>query len=207
MIPNYEIDVKRLAELHPEAFRNAHTGNPHTEDFVRIVATHFHALDQAVGLNGKRGNPHDISDDALNILDPVDGPGRTPDGRRCWVVDFIVGAGGSNPSVTWNAFRDPVASSGAWVKPTMLRAAVPQHIHPGREEMMKAGEWLDAFYRSDDGLRRSLTKDGAPDWEGIGAWLFDVYFLTRVNGASVEDAKASVVAAIQQTHEWRSKHP
>lgn len=83
---------------------------------------------------------------------------------------------------------------------------VPQHEHPGREEMMKAGEWLDAFYRSSEGLGRSLTKDGAPDWEGIGAWLFDVYFISRVNGKTVEQAQAAVVAEIQKTEEWQRKH-
>ena len=107
--PNYEAEVVRLKNQHPTEWANAHTGNAHTEDFVRIVAEYLHELDPNVGLNGKRGNPNDISDDALNILDPIDGPGRTPDGERCWVVDFIASAGSPNASVTWQPFSDPMA--------------------------------------------------------------------------------------------------
>src|SRR5688572_29004532 len=213
--PNYEAEIRRLTPLHPEAWRNAHTGNAHTEDFVRIVAGYLHAIDPRVGLNGKRGDPRNMSDDALNVLDPDDGPGRTPDGRRCWVVDFIVGAGGPNPSVSWNAFDDPVASTGANVTPHAAVPAVPPapppqtHLHPGREEMIRAGEWLDGYYRSREGLQRAagLSKNGGPDWEGVGAWLFDVYFMARVNGRTPEQARAAVVAALRQTDEWKSKHP
>ncbi|RPH52612.1 MAG: hypothetical protein EHM91_00095 [Planctomycetota bacterium] len=117
MCPDYKAECERLAQEYPEAFRNAHTGNAQTEDFVRIVAAHLYALDDTVGLNGKRGNPADISDDAINILDPEDGPGTTPTGERCWVVDFIASAGAPNASITWNPIPDAVGSSGAWVEP------------------------------------------------------------------------------------------
>ena len=119
--PNYEVEVQLLADAHPDAWKNAHTGNAHTEDFIRLVAAELHVDDARVGLNGKRGNPDDLSDDALNILDPDDGPGTTPDGQRCWVVDIIAGAGGPTPSVTWNAFSDPESSTGAWVNPGARR--------------------------------------------------------------------------------------
>ena len=106
-----------LAAQHPEAFKNAHSGNEHTEDFVRIVAAHLNGLDPNVGLNGKRGNKDDISDDAINILDDEDGPGTTPAGERCWVVDFIYSAGAPNAAITWNPIPDAEGSSGAWVQP------------------------------------------------------------------------------------------
>jgi hypothetical protein len=85
----------------------------------------------------------------------------------------------------------------------------PLQRHPDREEMIRAGEWLDGYYRSREGLQRAegLSKNGGPDWEGMGAWLFDVYFMARVNGRTVEQARAAVVAAIRQTGEWRGKHP
>jgi len=114
--PNYEEDVARIAAENPEAFKNCHTGNPHTEDFIRIVAYELNALDANVGLNGKRGNPEDISDDAINILDE-DGPGQTPDGESCWVVDVVASAGAANASVTWNPIPDAEGSTGAWVMP------------------------------------------------------------------------------------------
>ena len=115
--PNYEVEVQMLADANPEAWRNCHTGNAHTEDFIRIVAAELHQDDARVGLNGKRGNPDDISDDALNVLDPDDGPGTTPDGQRCWVVDIVEAAGGPNPKVQWNAYEDAESSTGAWVAP------------------------------------------------------------------------------------------
>lgn len=140
--PNYQTIVEQLAAQYPTEFKNAHSGNAHTEDFVRIVAAYLHELDPNVGLNGKRGNPEDISDDAINILDPLDGPGKTPDGKRCWVVDFIVGAGGPTPAITWNPFSDPVASSGANVTPGPAPEPepppVPQFPYPDENTAGKA---------------------------------------------------------------------
>ena len=64
-------------------------------------------------------------------------------------------------------------------------------------------------YRSAEGLQRKegLSKNGVPDWEGVGAWLFSVYFMARVDGRTPDQARAAVVAAIRQTDEWQSKHP
>jgi hypothetical protein len=115
--PNYLTDVQRVAAENPEAWRNAHTGNAHTEDFIRILAFELCEKDPRVGLNGKRGNPADISDDALNVLDPIDGPGLTPEGQQCWVVDVIIGAGGPDPEPNWNAYPDAESSTGAHVVP------------------------------------------------------------------------------------------
>jgi hypothetical protein len=114
--PNYEADVQRIATENPEAFKNCHTGNAHTEDFIRIVAFELNAKDPNVGLNGKRGVPTDISDDAINILDE-DGPGTTLEGDHCWVVDVVASAGAANASVTWNPIPDAEGSTGAWVLP------------------------------------------------------------------------------------------
>lgn len=133
--------------------------------------------------------------------------------NRALAVDFIVGAGGPNPGPGWGVgefvykhsdAHDPDDHGIGAVAPPP--PPVQQHEHPGREEMMKAGEWLDAFYRSSQGLQRSLTKDGSPDWEGIGAWLFDVYFISRVNGKTAEQAQAAVVTEIQKTDEWQRRH-
>jgi hypothetical protein len=80
---------------------------------------------------------------------------------------------------------------------------------PGREEMMATGVWLHNYYKSDEGLQRpeGLWIDGHPDWEGIGAWLFDVYLNERVNGKGSTLAMMSVVKAIRNTEEWKIKHP
>jgi hypothetical protein len=46
-----------------------------------------------------------------------------------------------------------------------------------------------------------------PDFEGIGAWLLDVYLSARIEGASEEEARQRVIDQIQQTEEWRQGHP
>ena len=118
MIPNYIDDVRAAKADYPTQWANAHVdGNPGRHDFIILLAKRLHAKDKRVGCNGKRGNPDDLSMDALNILDEEDGPGHTPAGKRCWVVDVIGGAGGPTPTPIWNAFSDSGASSGAWVDP------------------------------------------------------------------------------------------
>lgn len=114
-IPDLTYIVRQAQADYPEAWRQAHTGSPQTEDFIRLVAKFMHAVDPRFGLNGKRGNPADISDDAVNVIG--EGPGTTPGGRPCTVIDVIAGAGGPNPQPQWGVMTDPVASSGAWVNP------------------------------------------------------------------------------------------
>jgi hypothetical protein len=82
-------------------------------------------------------------------------------------------------------------------------------VLPGREEMMHAGERLHNFYRAQDGLQRNegLWIDGHPDWEGLGAWLFDTYLPARVAGKSADEAWAAVERGIRGSDEWKRKHP
>ena len=44
-------------------------------------------------------------------------------------------------------------------------------------EIQRVLAWLDAFYKSPDGLQRpeGLWIKDHPDYEGISAWVFDVY--------------------------------
>ena len=123
-IQNYQHIVAELAGKHPEAWRNAHTGNDHTEDFIKLLAAHLYELSGGlVGLNGKRGNPDDLSDDALAIFEPLDAERHDPaydvkdrSGRWMAIIDCIGGAGGPNPQPAWSSVGGP--SPGAWVKPS-----------------------------------------------------------------------------------------
>ena len=142
--PNYGADISRIASEHPDEFANCHTGNDHTEDFIRRCAAEIHAKDSRVGLNGKRGDPNDISDDALNVLDPAEGPGTTPDGQKCWVVDVVISAGAPNAAPGWSPIPDAEGSSGAWVIPSGVAAPAPTR-QPYPSEDPNGGWWGQIF--------------------------------------------------------------
>ncbi len=90
---------------------------------------------------------------------------------------------------------------------TLAAAKLKNH----RADVLQAAQWLHEFYQSDDGLRRT---DGLwradlkqPDFEAIGAWIFDVYLNARVEGKSEEEARKLITDAIQGSDEWRRVHP
>jgi hypothetical protein len=89
------------------------------------------------------------------------------------------------------------------------KAFVVDSVRSLRQEMIAAGQWLHAYYQSEEGLKRpqGLWLDDRPDFEGIGAWLFDVYLTQRLAGADDATAKKVITDAIQQSDEWRQKHP
>jgi hypothetical protein len=124
-IPNHIDVVRRLAAEHPSEWSAAHRGGAATESFIRRLAATLHAMDPRFGLNGKRGNPNDISDDAINFdgesfLGDVD---PTRGNAPVTVIDVIGGApsGPSGPDGTpaWNPVTDPNVrpTLAAWVKP------------------------------------------------------------------------------------------
>jgi len=216
VIPNYKKDVEAAAAKYPEAWRHAHVhGDPKAWDFIRLLAADLHAKDVNVGLNGKRGNPNDLSMDALNLVcEAADSAGRTPDGQPCVVVDVIVGAGGTNPQPGWTVFTTAVEGSGAWVTPGTGTIPPPQPpavvpVVPGREEALDEMTWLDAYYAAPEGLQRpnGLSLNGKPDFEGIAAWYLDIYQQERIKGKNRADARAAYVTQIRHSDEWKQKHP
>jgi hypothetical protein len=121
MIPNYQDHVAAVAAKHPEAWRAAPRGGPRTEDYIRLLAAELYAIDPRVGLNGKRGNPDDISDDALCVK----APGKSLDvrtGESVTVIDVIAGAGGPDPRPSWGEVWDPnqVPTKATWVQPAAV---------------------------------------------------------------------------------------
>ena len=86
---------------------------------------------------------------------------------------------------------------------------VADKLRERRRDVIDAGYSLHAFYESKDGLARpeGLWINGRPDFEGIGAWLFDVYLSARLTGATDEEARQKMVTSIKQSDEWRQKHP
>jgi hypothetical protein len=79
-----------------------------------------------------------------------------------------------------------------------------------RGEVVQAAQWLHEYYKSDDGLKRpnGLWREDLkqPDFEAVGAWLYDVYLNARVQGKSEEEARKMITDAIQGSDEWRRVH-
>ena len=81
-------------------------------------------------------------------------------------------------------------------------------VRDRRHDMIAAGQWLHSFYQADEGLKRpeGLWIEKHPDFEGIGAWLFDVYLASRLAGADDAEARKKVMDGIRQSDEWKQKH-
>lgn len=129
-------------------------------------------------------------------------------------VDFIGGAGGANPKPGWMVGEHQYTHADAHDPDDHGIAGAPPPPAPivslpGRAEMMDEGQRLDAYYSAHDGLQRvqGLSKNGRPDWEGVGAWLFDIYLHARAAGKPREEARAAYVRGIRNTDEWQAKHP
>ena len=79
-----------------------------------------------------------------------------------------------------------------------------------RQDLVRAVDWLQQYYKSDEGLRRAsglwIPEQNRIDAEAMGAWIFDFYMNRRVSGASEEEARQAVIDAIRGTDEWRRVH-
>ena len=79
-----------------------------------------------------------------------------------------------------------------------------------RGNVLQAAQWLHEYYKSDEGLRRAdglwRADQKQPDFEALGAWVFDVYLNARVEGKSEEEARKLITDAIQGSDEWRRVH-
>lgn len=130
-VPNMLDVVEQTKEDFPDAWKRAHTGGVGTEDFIRICAARCHERDPRFGMNGKRGDPQDISDDALNFagegadIDPTHGNAPVT------VIDVIGGAGGPNPQPQWSIVTNPSAPVlAAWVRPGTVPDVKPKPPEP-----------------------------------------------------------------------------
>ena len=79
-----------------------------------------------------------------------------------------------------------------------------------RGNVLQAAQWLHEYYKSAEGLRRAdglwRADQKQPDFEALGAWIFDVYLNARVEGKSDDEAKQLIKDAIQGSDEWRRVH-
>jgi hypothetical protein len=174
-----------------------------------------------VGLNGKRGNVNDLSSDVLAFPNPSGCPDKAGKFSGLELHDIIAAV--EDPTarhLTWgDATPETIEAGvgGAWVTPAAVGGALPPPpppppppaTLPSRDEMEDEGRWLSFYYAQPEGLQRPLGASigGAPDWEAVGAHLFDTYLKARIKGKNRADARAEYVRNIRHSHEWGVKHP
>jgi hypothetical protein len=192
----------------PQALYDTGLYDLHTHDgqgaFVDACVSTLHGLDKNFGhLKKKSGQTqvHGHGEDAT-LYKFSDGTAQA--------VDFIGGAGGTNPRPAWGLDSSgPIYKHSDWLSPTE-HAAAEQAPPPGptikpREQFYFENLQLNGFYASQAGLQRpgGMVKHdqegrAVADVEAMGAWAYDLML-----GASVQDC----IKAIRQSDEWRSKHP
>lgn len=133
-IPNYQADVEALRAERPDLWHEAHRKGPRTNAFARLLAWRLHQKDPNVGLNGKRGNPNDLSDDCLCYRGPAAATAKSVDvrtGQRVAVIDFIAGAPNTpsdrDGTPAWNEVWDPntIPTHATWVQPAPVTGEIP----------------------------------------------------------------------------------
>lgn len=198
-IPNCQHIVERLSREFPDEWRKAHNpsgGGPETEAFIRRLAYVLHTtVSPNFGLNAKRGNYNDLSDDVVNWIG--EGPGHDPKtGSPVTVIDVIGGAGGPDPRPMWMPFSD-LPGPGGWVKPEPVAGVVtpppssdiwtPAHEAirvrmAGRSAVNLAEQLAHSFPDEQWGQKRTSGGDWSPDTIGrlVGGVLWAVRVIPAV---------------------------
>ncbi len=223
-----------VRDAHPSAWAKARAAHDDGE-FIRRVAYACHLLEPSAGLNLKRGGP-DLSKDVLAFPNPSGcrDAGGTHPGLE--LVDIIVSHERGDAHLGWGDVTQATIDAGVagkWVQPAPVggeapvpapktptppagpvcpdpAAHRPRPPIPDRGELLDEAQALDAFYadtREGLGREQGLSRDGRPDWEGVAAWLLDVYLVQRLAGKSRAEAREAYRAQIRASHEWKSKHP
>lgn len=133
-VPDYKGAVEELRAAYPALWHEAHRKGPRTNAFARLLAWRLHQIDPHIGLNGKRGNPADLSDDCLCYRGPAAANAKSIDvrtGQRVAVIDFIAGAP-NEPSDRdgtpgWFEVWDPkvIPTHATWVQPAPVGGETP----------------------------------------------------------------------------------
>jgi len=122
LMPNRLDVVQLLKDQHPDEWAAMNAG-PDLRFIKRLAAT-LHAIDPNFGLNGKRGNPQDLSEDCIAYKNPTVDNGPE-------VADVVQAHGSPQAQPAWiniTADSSEGGAGAAWVKPEV--AAEPPAPKP-----------------------------------------------------------------------------
>ena len=127
--PNRLVVVEDIARQYPTAFANAHRDGQtrfKREEFVRRVARRLWEVDGEFGLNGKRGNENDLSQDAISYRNPASAAGGVE------IIDIVSNSkddpGKPPRAPAWFDVTQETIDKGEigkWVKPRPVDAPDP----------------------------------------------------------------------------------
>ena len=129
-IPNYLWAIDEVRKRYPAAWAVAHNKQANGADFVILLARHLNtSTDARVGVNGKRGNPNDLSQDVLAFK----GIGTAVDvvnGGAMEIVDVIKDAGLASATPAWQVAPGGPGDKGAWVNPFSVQTTIDYDAAP-----------------------------------------------------------------------------
>lgn len=192
-IPNGKHVVEQLAAQYPDEWKAAHTGGAHTEDFIRRLAWVLHStVDAGFGLLGQYGDPTRIADDVIMYLG--EGPGVDKGtGRPQSGFDVIGGAGGPNPTPTWNDISGP--GPAIWVQPAPVGSGSggggslpPTSPQPTAQDLLNA---INSLAATVDAVRAKQAEMAS-------------YLVTRI-AATLDDTKYEALNAANRASEIKTQ--
>lgn len=137
-------------------------------------------------------------------------------GIAAWMFDIYLAcrSGGVGVEDSWSEVVAWITISEEWKtkhpgEPSKMPRGCTAGMQLNRLEFLQTLDRLDLFYQAPAGLQRpeGLSLNGAPDFLGIAAWVFDVYLNARLGSQSPQAAWDLVVASIEASDEWIQKHP
>lgn len=126
-VPNYRQHVQACIDRYPAAWGCLNEARACKLDFIILCARDIHGFDMAVGLNGKRGDPRNLSADILDFK----GLGTTVDvihGGALAIVDIAFAS--DDPArrrVDWNQHD---IGPGTWVDPFSVDPSTGGALQP-----------------------------------------------------------------------------
>lgn len=114
-VPNAQAQVEACAAKYPEAFACMHhDGQPCARDFVILCARD---MGGPWGVNGKRGNPRDLSMDVIAYRGAGTAVDVTAGNAPMEIIDICGGCGAPGQRIVWNPGPGGPGDRGAWVDP------------------------------------------------------------------------------------------